>query len=151
MSGYEVLRTETAEWRKPKLVEGDIEIFSEPGRVIRYNEHTAVDYASHWFVLTKAQFGGYSLYVKHGGGEERLNLRHKMREILPGLHAMTSDQRFLLFWTLKDIDHEAAREARESEAAKYRAAFVDGRLKKRKLPARGVVKVWIEPAEVKSS
>lgn len=138
------LYLEVAEWRKPKIEEAT-EIFSEPGRIIQYEGGTKVDYSSHWFVFAKAEYGGYVLYVKNGGGEERLNLSHRIKAIVPALNAMSSDERFLMFWEMMDIEHKARREAAANEAMRYQAAFVDGRLKKRKLPAQGRVRVWIEP------
>jgi hypothetical protein len=40
---------------------------------------------------------------------------------------------------------DSRRAGADSTAAEYRRAFAEGRLKKRKMPARGAVKVWIEP------
>jgi hypothetical protein len=52
---------------------------------------------------------------------------------------------FLLCWFLRDSTRAARDAGRHETAAEYRRAFVDGRLRKRKLPAQGKVKVWIEP------
>jgi hypothetical protein len=52
---------------------------------------------------------------------------------------------FWLCWYLIDVARSAHAAGRQEAAKEYREAFVDGRLKKRKLPARDDVKVWIEP------
>ncbi|MGY4224360.1 hypothetical protein ACVMIH_001721 [Bradyrhizobium sp. USDA 4503] len=53
---------------------------------------------------------------------------------------------FLLCWYLRDSTRAARDAGRTETAAEYRRAFVEGRLKKRKLPNRGECKVWIDPA-----
>ncbi len=128
-------------WRQPKIEEGDALIFSEHGRVL---DNTC--YRSHWFCVVKAQHGGYFLLVKHGGGEERFQIGWSNR-IASALVPLDSDSRYLLLYTLYHAHSTAKREARENTSATYNKAFVDGRLKKRKFPARGITKVWIEPAQ----
>ncbi len=61
--------------------------------------------------------------------------------------SLPSDEAYLLMHHLFDINYNAKKAAHDATAYEYREAFVDGRLKKRKLPARGVVKVWIEDKE----
>lgn len=141
-------RYELDEWRKPKIEEGEKELFSEPGRVLPGGSNYSVDYRSHWFVVTKGEYGGYALHVKHGGGQERVKLPYFMLTLAPGFAELTSDQRFLLFWALLDVHHNAQREAKEIEAGRYRVAFVEGRLKKRKYPRQATIKVWIEPKKM---
>lgn len=53
---------------------------------------------------------------------------------------------FLLCWYLIDSAKTNRQFGYENAKQEYTTAFVDGRLKKRKLPAQGKVKVWIEPS-----
>ena len=83
------------------------------------------------------------LLVRHGGGTERRRIS------LPrgfSLDAIDSNTRY---WIFNAIHHAAsdARKNGEGQAANmFKSAFVDGRLKKRRLPAQGFTKVWIEDA-----
>ncbi len=128
-------------WREPKMQDTDVLKRSECGRIV-FN----IDYRSHWFVLVKGQFGGHALLVKHGGGEERIQMPMcndgQLARIIASLN---SDDAYLLMHHLFDIHKDARRAGESATATEYRHAFVDGRLKKRKHPAKGVVKVWIEP------
>jgi hypothetical protein len=136
----ETRRWELEAWRAPTLQEGDVEIFSEPGR-IAFN----VDYRSHWFKLVQVRCGWYYLLVQHGGGEERHKLATKP-QFVETLACLSSDLRYLTLHNYLNIIHEAQSVARYNAIDEYRKAFVDGRLKKRKMPGRDVCKVWIEPA-----
>ncbi len=127
------------EWRKPTLHPDDAEVFSECGRIC-YN----IDYRSHWFVLIQSR-GLFTLIVKHGGGEERINMpRVNFKVTAQAMIHLSSDDRYVMLHSLYDIHKQAKRDAETETAQEYRKAFVDGKLRKRKLPARGVVKVWIE-------
>ena len=129
---------ETEEWRKPTISEGEEEIFSEHGRIL-----DKVDYRSHWFVLSKKQYGGYHLLVKHGGGEEGIPLGYSKRyEIM--MESLESDTRYYLMHALMEAFHNGKTKGRDESTTLYRNAFVDGRLKKRKLPSKNEVRVWIE-------
>ena len=88
--------------------------------------------------------GDYTLVVSHGGGVERVNLGYS-RRIVNAFNQMDSDSRFRLMWTFLDDYHSARTEAAVDTAKTYREAFVEDRLKKRRLPARNATKVWIEP------
>ena len=50
-------------------------------------------------------------------------------------------------WTFLDVHHAAETKGAQDAARTYREAFVDGRLKKRRLPSKNATKVWIEPQE----
>ena len=127
--------------RKPKLAEGDVELYSEHGRITG-----SIDYRSHWFVLVKGQFGGYALLVKHGGGEERTQLGHSgVRGWLPALETMTSDQRYLLLHTIHSAASDAESLARKYAAAYWQTAFIEGRMKRRK--KQGMYYVEVLPKE----
>ena len=118
----------------PALGERDTLLFDEPGRC------GGLDCHSHHFRLVKNC--GTVLLVRHGGGDERIYVSLPKGFSFDG---MDSNTRYFLFHAIYYAHHTGEQEGREATTRKYNSAFVDGRLKKRKLPARGVVKVWIEP------
>jgi hypothetical protein len=91
---------------------------------------------------------GYKLRVRHGAGEETVDLGGKWRGLIPALELLDSDNRYRVLYAIFDAASKARRIGAEATAAQYRAAFVDGRLRKRKMPRQAAVKVWIEPARV---
>ncbi len=120
----------------PTLKDGDVLLFDEPGRCGGMDSHC------HHYRFLK----GSTLLVAHGGGEER------MRVSLPrgfSLDVLDSNTRYWIFNAIHHAAKDAEREAEKNTSYEYRKAFADGRLKKRRLPKRGVCKVWIEP-EVKA-
>ena len=92
-------------WREPKPEEGDTVIFSEFGRVL-----DKTDCRSHWFMMVKVRIGGYNLLVKHGGGQERIELGylhsyHRTGEtsrIIRAMEDMDTDARYLMRNVSKD-------------------------------------------------
>jgi len=81
-----------------------------------------------------------TLLVRHGGGEERLRLSGPLEPILA---ALDSNSRY---WLLNAIYHAHAngqRDGRDAEAARWRTAAAEKRIKTRKY--RDGVKVWVEP------
>jgi hypothetical protein len=131
-------------WRAPMVGEKETILFDECGRVLNHGDRYNVDYRSHYFRLVREQFGGYALYVKHGGGQERLSLSYAKPTLLAGMEGMTSDQRYLLFHTLYVVASDQADAAAQAMAQTYRKAFIEGRLKKRKRPGQESYKVWME-------
>ena len=130
-------------WREPKPEEGDTVIFSEHGRVL---DNTC--YRSHWLMLVKCQYGGHALLVKHGGGEERINLFSAGRYRVPdSLALLDSDFRYLMLYQLFRIHTEAKRNGEKQARADMTMAFVEGRLKKRKIKGQGAYKVKVEPRQ----
>lgn len=134
----------------PELLEGDVIMYDEPGRIIyrpkelaRY-EGEATDYRSHWYRLIKPRFGPWTLLVKHGGGTERVELGYDYNNFPAIFDPLTSDARYLLMNQLM-LTHRAGQDnERAAVANRYKAAFVEGRLKKRKYPKQSTYKVWIE-------
>jgi hypothetical protein len=116
-------------WRQPDSLEGDTVLFSECGRITN-----GVDFRSHWFKLVQPQYGPYALLVKHGGGVERIPLGYGyiMNATLDALTQASSDARYVMLHCLFNIHQAARRRAQEETAARYEAAFLDGRLKRRK-------------------
>ena len=94
----------------------------------------------------KPRFANYTLIVQHGGGVERVDLGYSRRTVNAFDH-MDSDTRFRLMWSILDVHTNAQREAAAATARTFQDAFIQGRLKKRHLPARGTTKVWIEPTQ----
>lgn len=142
-------RYELEPWREPALADGDTSVYSEHGRILYPTaDHSAgkgVCYRAYWMRLVKAQYGGYFLLVKHGGGEERFAIGHS-RRIVDALADMDADNRFFLLHTMMKMHHEAARTAAEATAATYRKAHAAGTLRKRKVRGQDAFKVWIDRA-----
>jgi hypothetical protein len=112
-----------------------------------------VTYESHhfWVHFTRyeksTRFANVFIRVHHGGGWEVWRGDYMLARALEN-YGPDDRGLFLLCWFLIDAA-KAARDAGAYETgSEYRKAFVDGRLKKRKLPAQGKVKVWIEPPQV---
>jgi hypothetical protein len=120
----------------PDLSDGEVLLYDEPGRCGGCDSH-----AFHYRV-TKLH-GSLYLLVRHGAGDERirLSLYNQQVEVLSGLDSNAR------YWILNAIFHaqsSARREGEEKQAARYRQAFVDGRLKKRKNRGGTAYKVWID-------
>jgi hypothetical protein len=121
----------------PALADGEELIHDEPGRCGH-----GTDSHSHHFRLVKARYGGYSLLVRHGSGDQRVGLGY--RRAIPDLAAtLDSDARYWLFQALWHTVQDAEVAARAACTAMWRQAAADRRIKTRRLPARGTVKVWI--------
>jgi hypothetical protein len=138
------------DWRAPSVPDGDAILFDEPGRVLgRDNPQApggrdAVDCRSHYFRVTKGQFGGYRLHVRHGGGEESLELSYSSR-IVDALAQMDSDARYWVLHSFLDAHHKTARTTSGKVSNEWRMAAAEKRIKTRKLPGKSEFKVWIEP------
>lgn len=120
----------------PEIEERESLIFDEPGRCGGQDSHC------HHYRVTSL-----GLLVRHGGGTERLRLSNQ-KAVITALSALDSTGRYWLLNALYRAAGDASRNAQDETSAKYRKAFVEGTLKKRKLPAQGQVKVWIEPTIV---
>lgn len=137
------------EWRAPTLDDGDVLLFSECGRVVKAGTYghgqDDIDYRSHYFRIVKYGGGAY-LLVKHGGGEERVQLDYSASRVAQFFKPLDSSERYLLMHLFYNMHVKARREATEKTAADYRKAFAEGRLKKRKVRGSNNVKVWIDNA-----
>lgn len=133
--------------RAPTLADGDELIYDEPGRVLPAANGDTIragtDCRSHWFRIVR-NVGAYALLVHHGAGEERINLGGGYRQQAQFLAPLESDARYRLMWTLLDVHKQAERAATDATAMRYKQAFADGTLKKRKQRNSHAVKVWIE-------
>ncbi len=132
--------------RAPALQEHDTLIYDEPGRIVYWTDEKlpgqGVDCRSHWFRIVR-QYGSYCLLVRHGAGDERVKLGG-WGNFRAMFEPLSSDARYSLMHQMMNIHREAKMQGAERTAAHYRQAFIEGRLKKRKMPRQSGVKVWIE-------
>jgi hypothetical protein len=121
----------------PDLQEGDVLLFDEPGRCGGLDSH------SRHFRLVKHECGTVSLLVRHGGGDERIRL-YPHRDLPKILEAIDSTSRYWMLATIHSAHRDGETNGRDGEYAKWQTAAAEKRIRTRKFPARGVVKVWIE-------
>jgi hypothetical protein len=121
----------------PDVSEGETILYDEPGRCGGIDSH------SFHYRVTKLH-GSLFLLVRHGAGDERirLSLYGKQAEVLAGLD---SNGRYWLLNAIFHAQSEARHEGEDKQATRYRQAFIDGRLRKRKERNGTAYKVWIEP------
>ena len=122
----------------PELRDGDTLLFDEPGRCGGLDSH------SHHFRVVKHGCGSVSLLVRHGGGGERI-LLFPHRDLAAILGTMDSTARYWMLATIHAAHGDGASNARENESYRWKEAAAEKRIKTRKQPARGIVKVWIDP------
>lgn len=91
----------------------------------------------------EGRFSSALVRVHHGGGWEVWRGDYMLAK---ALHRYGDDDRglFLMCWFLIDAAREAQRTGYQEAKQEHRLAFVEGRLKKRKMPGRADHKVWIE-------
>jgi len=144
------------EWRAPAVDEDDEIVFDEPGRVLPPSKaqcqiggimQHGTDCRSHYFRVTRPdpnKFSGkFRLWVQHGSGTESWDLDYDRRTV-EALRELDSDSRYRILWVIM-YAHKTSFEAGAYQAAdRYRTAFVEGRLKKRKVRGSEACKVWIE-------
>lgn len=101
------------------------------------------DCHSHHFTVVKPEYGGYALLVRHGGGDERIDLgyRNVLIDVLPSLDDYT---RYALLHGIYRTVKTAETFARNSEAHRWQTAAVEKRIKTRKQRGSTTVRVWIE-------
>ena len=127
----------------PTLLESETLLFDEPGRCRpQINGTGGTDYHSHHFRIVGARHGGFRLLVRHGGGDERIDLGFGARHMADFASMMPdSDARYLFMNMLYNVHKDAASVARNDEEYKWRQAAAEKRIKTRKV--RDGVKVWI--------
>lgn len=125
----------------PDLQDGDVLLFDEPGRCGGLDSHSL-----HCRLVRDGKSNTfYSLLVRHGGGDERFRIT-STKAFADGLAALDSNSRYWILSAMHSAHRDGADEAQEKESHRWRKAAADKRIKTRKFPARGVVKVWIEDA-----
>ncbi len=129
----------------PALLESETLLFDEPGRCAG-----GTDYHSHHFRIVGSRHGGFRLLVRHGMGDERIDLGYGARRMADCAARMAdSDERYFFMHMLYSIRRDAADEARKDENEKWREYAAAKMIKTRKV--KGGVKVWIEPVKVKEA
>jgi len=141
---------ETQDWRAPTVPEDETILFDEPGRVLTHrrtpdSKGTPVCYSAYHYQVTKPEYGQCVLRVKHGAGEESVLIGYPGEPIIHALAALDSDARFAVLHALREQRNEGTQDGRNAVRAEYAQAFVDGRLKKRKVRGEARVRVWVEP------
>ncbi len=132
--------------RAPSLREGDALLFDECGRCSpQVNGKGSTDYHSHHFRLVQAQYGGYRLLVRHGGGDERHDMGHTFTRLADLLLPMDSDSRYLMMHALYDAQRRASNAAMDKEREHWQTAAAEKRIRTRKVRGQNRVKVWIMP------
>lgn len=124
----------------PDIPEGYTLLYDEPGRC------GGIDAHSYHYRVVKVH-GFIELLVRHGDGDERVKLCFWKQQI-EIFAPLDSDSRF---WILNAIYHahrEGARDAESKECQIWMQAAADKRIKTRRLPKQGKIKVWIEPLKV---
>jgi hypothetical protein len=138
-------------WRAPDLAEGDTLLYSECGRIIKAytygHDNNGIDYRSHYFRVVKGSHGhGCWLLVKHGGGQERIQIDYSAQRAAQFFDHLDTNERYLLMHMLFGLHKAAKRDAEAATAASYKNAFASGALRKRKVRGSDQVKVWIGEA-----
>jgi len=136
-------------WRAdfgPALEEDDALIYDECGRCCpQINGETVhIDYHSHHFRLV-LQRGCFYLLVRHGGGQERIDIGWDHTCFAALLLPMDSDERYLMLHNLYSIHRNSREKARTAERQRWTQAAAEKRIRTRKRRGRDQVKVWIEP------
>lgn len=121
----------------PELRNGDQLLYDEPGRCGGLDSH------SHHFRVVKRSYS-HALLVRHGGGEEAIDLSVAFKLALDGLAVLDSNSRYWLFLSIHSAQRIAETRAQDKCNATWRKAAAEKRVKTRKM--RAGVKVWIEPA-----
>lgn len=124
--------------RPPTLAPHDSLVLDEPGRCGGIDSH------SHHYRLVRD--GGLALLVAHGGGEERITHVSIYEPSLRAFLALESSARYFILNAIYHAYRDGLSKGEDSTGQRYRKAFIEGRLRKRKMPGRDAVKVWIEPA-----
>lgn len=133
----------------PAPREGDELLYDEPGRCVRGVREGGIsgglDSHAYHFRLVKSRYD-YAVLVRHGGGDECVPLGSIGKRIAPCFTGLDSESRYFLMYALYST-HRDARNAATSETSNlWRNAAAEKRIRTRRFPARGIVKVWIEPA-----
>lgn len=138
------------EWRAPDTQPGDVLLFDECGRCAPSPQEkgkTSIDYHAYHFRLVQ-RGGWYVLLVRHGRGDESIQLGTTSLCLAELLGKHDTDGRYLLLHALYDAHEVGERRTREETTRRYEVAFLEGRLKKRKRNHR--LYVEIKPREVKT-
>ena len=126
----------------PEMREGETLLYDEPGRCGAGDSH-----AYHFRITLEC--GRIWLLVRHGGGDRRMTFGWG-KGITGPLTALDSNSRYWLLCAAFHGMNSAAQEARDLERAEWQQAAAEKRIRTRKQPRRGFIKVWIEPKSIQA-
>lgn len=121
--------------RAPTVPEGETVLFAEPGRALN---NTC--FRSHYFIVTRSEYGRATLRVHHGGGDEAFQLRYD-GSTERTLALLDSDARYLLLWQFMELYNNGARDAND----RWIQAAAEKRIRVRKVRGQNLAHVSIEP------
>lgn len=125
----------------PALADGDEMLWDEPGRCGGIDSHSY-----HFRVV--GLHGSWYLLVRHGGGDERIDLGGSRHHSRLGLERLDSDGRYWLLLAIYRIHSDAMRTARDNERDRWASAAVQKRIKVRKRGGRFRVEILPPAREV---
>ena len=116
-------------------------LFDEPGRCGGQDSHC------HHYRVVGSKTGACfpSLLVRNGSGDVTIRLSNG-KAVVQALSALDSNGRYWLLNALFHAQADAAQTARTSEAARWRQAAAEGRIKVRKVRGQSVVRVEVHDA-----
>lgn len=126
----------------PALGDGDELLYDEPGRCGGTDCH-----CHHYRIVRPRHRGGIALYVRHGAGNERIDLHgHGAGSLEPTIATLDTTARYWLLHAIYYAYHDGERKAADKCNSTWTQAAAEKRIKTRKNSRRGTVKVWIESA-----
>ena len=120
----------------PTLALDDILAWDGPGRCGGIDSH------SHHFCLVRARHGRVCLLVRHGGGDERIELSGWPLESFMNVPEPSQ------YWMMHAVyyaQHSARRAGEDTQAQYWRRAAVDRRIKVRKVRGQNLARVTVDP------
>lgn len=126
--------------------ENEVEVIDLPG-FVEADRQFPVTYESHHFwvyLLGKRTRRNVLIVVNHGGGWEVWQGDYMLADALER-YGDDKQGLFKLCWYPIDTSRESALRGMEEASKGLKRAFVEGRLKKRKMPRSDRYKVWVEP------
>jgi hypothetical protein len=121
----------------PKMADGDRLLFDENGRCGEVDSHC------YHFRVVREEGGRVVLLVRHGRGDERVNLS-STTSFLETLSTLDTDARYWLLSVLYHSNARGRRDATRETNHKWYQAAAEKRIKTRKSRGADSVKVWIE-------
>lgn len=141
--GYKWQPNDTPQVREaipPAIASDEVLLFDEPGRCGGIDSH------SHHYRLVK-HYSRYILRVAHGGGEDCVQLSLYGNGFKEMITALDSNTRYWLLNEFYRLASDARREGEQNEAAKWRKAAAEKRIKTRKVRGSNQVRVTMEPEQ----
>lgn len=115
-------------------------LYDEPGRC------GGMDCHCHHYRVVQHHSGVVYLYVRHGGGDQKMAMTGAESTILGTLASLDSNARYWMLSMMYHLAEHAARDAHAEECERWRRAAAEKRIKTRKQRGTTAVKVWIEQA-----